>query len=440
MADGKTFDEFYIQLYEWLKSDHLVSDALADLKRPEKFEYDSTTNKSKTVNLINAFALQYIKFIPGTFGEVDKGLKKRFGKEGSKGLQNICFNATDFDHGLAFRFRNDGNFGNHEKWYKEPIQDRIQLGDIVAASSCFPGGFEPIIFPQDFFPDDKHDIANLGLMDGGIIDNQGSSSFTTSPYKDKATKKLKYSCYLIADAGNFRIKGYEPSKESIFIKLISWLFSFWTTGLLTLVVVVASYYSANLIFFIAVFLLVINMTLQTLLQIGLNYAKKISGIKIPVKLPRRKLGLFIADRVKSVLLMNSSIFLKSAKAANLNSLYDLAPLSTSKLSIYSLFHDKSNDNPYWQNEPKWEDIISLIGPVKQFIQDSSQRSTTFKTTLWFKEESTQTLDSLILTGRAVACFSLIGHIIKNSESFASAQDEPLLEELVKLFKHLEPVI
>ena len=440
MADGKTFDEFYIQLYEWLKSDHLVADALAVLKRPETFEYDSTTNKSKTVNLINAFALQYIKFIPGTFGEVDKGLKERFDKEG-RGLLNICFNATDFEHGLAFRFRNDGRFGNHENSYAKPIQNRTHIGDIVAASSCFPGGFEPIIFPQDFFPADTHKFENVGLMDGGIIDNQGSSSFTTSPYEDKETEELKYTCYLLADAGNFRIEGYKPTKESFFIKLISWLFSFWTAGLLGLIVVITSYYKEYNLLIFAVFLLVLSVLLQTLLQIGLNYAQKISGINIPIKLPRRKLGLYIIDRVKSVLLLNSSIFLKGAKAANLNSLYDLAPMRTSKLSIYSLFHDKKNNKkPYWENEPKWQDFISLVNSIPQFIQDSSERSTKFKTTLWFKEESTQMLDSLILAGRSVACFSLIGHIIKNSESFASAQDEPLLEELVKLFKRLEPVI
>src|SRR5207253_6434293 len=53
------------------------------------------------------------------------------------------------------------------------IAERIRLADSVAASSCFPGAFEPIAWPSDFgFPSGEP----TPLMDGGIFDNSGIES------------------------------------------------------------------------------------------------------------------------------------------------------------------------------------------------------------------------------------------------------------------------
>jgi len=55
----------------------------------------------------------------------------------------------------------------------------------VAASSCFPGGFEPMVLPDDFdwsgadagsLPAEARALESLPLMDGGITDNQGLGS------------------------------------------------------------------------------------------------------------------------------------------------------------------------------------------------------------------------------------------------------------------------
>jgi hypothetical protein len=58
---------------------------------------------------------------------------------------------------------------------------KLRLGDIIAASSCFPIGFEPIIFPDDFsngcclkeiLPHHK----SVALMDAGLYDNLALTS------------------------------------------------------------------------------------------------------------------------------------------------------------------------------------------------------------------------------------------------------------------------
>ncbi|RJR46449.1 MAG: patatin-like phospholipase family protein [Desulfobacteraceae bacterium] len=99
------------------------------------------------------------------------------------------FNATSFYSGESFVFQKGekgasfaGSFQGHLP--KEKIGS-IRLGDIAAASSCFPGGFEPLAFPQDFVWEKAPSLAEcrtplsvrmpetIPLMDGGVADNVG---------------------------------------------------------------------------------------------------------------------------------------------------------------------------------------------------------------------------------------------------------------------------
>ena len=105
-------------------------------------------------------------------------------------LSDIIFNATEFRNGIAFRFQTTGRIGNNELRIPEHDARDIRIVDIVAASSCFPGGFEPMAFPDDFsWPANGEALKNLdalvrkspydgpvALMDGGIYDNQGTES------------------------------------------------------------------------------------------------------------------------------------------------------------------------------------------------------------------------------------------------------------------------
>src|SRR5204862_7965067 len=71
----------------------------------------------------------------------------------TKSFDELIFNATEFVYGLSFRFavsESKGIIGNKYFAVPEPAARKIRIADIVAASSCFPGGFEPILFPDQF--------------------------------------------------------------------------------------------------------------------------------------------------------------------------------------------------------------------------------------------------------------------------------------------------
>lgn len=109
-------------------------------------------------------------------------------------LTELIFNATEFRNAIAFRFQKrcdeGAKIGNGDVFITPCQAQQIRLADIVAASSCFPGGFEPLSFPNDFhWPDTPEGAtaleqlqgmkwAPLPLMDGGVYDNQGMGSLT----------------------------------------------------------------------------------------------------------------------------------------------------------------------------------------------------------------------------------------------------------------------
>lgn len=101
---------------------------------------------------------------------------------------SVC--STDFNNGRPFHFYAsrdiyvNGNkiykfkIGNSDSVINSRIAGNMLVSDIMAASSCFPGIFEPITFPDDFNFQNRTIVNALtgspfSLMDGGIVDNQG---------------------------------------------------------------------------------------------------------------------------------------------------------------------------------------------------------------------------------------------------------------------------
>jgi Patatin-like phospholipase len=123
----------------------------------------------------------------------------------------VFFNTTNITTLGLFRFglqRNDDEDDKDKKqpifllnkYYLKPIADasgyklytaakELRIADCVAASFAFPGGFEPLIFPDDFFNDcsaadgkcfretlicDRQ--KSIAFLDGGLYDNLGLAS------------------------------------------------------------------------------------------------------------------------------------------------------------------------------------------------------------------------------------------------------------------------
>lgn len=71
----------------------------------------------------------------------------------------------------------DCNYRLRRLYYEDapPNYPPVRLGHAVAASSCVPGLFEPIIL-DDLYPDTTERRISVRLVDGGVCDNQGIAS------------------------------------------------------------------------------------------------------------------------------------------------------------------------------------------------------------------------------------------------------------------------
>src|SRR5262249_20796696 len=95
------------------------------------------------------------------------------------------------------------NSGSQDFVVPEKVARQVLLGDIVASSSCFPGAFDPFVFPDDYnfketpaaikalldsgFKSANGKDKSLPIMDGGIFDNQGVYSILLANSKNKKT-------------------------------------------------------------------------------------------------------------------------------------------------------------------------------------------------------------------------------------------------------------
>ncbi len=178
----KPFEEFFRDAYRILQDTPLLKLTFDELAEGQW----ETPSGRRTLIIAMARVLER------TFLKTPDGTPALLGSilESDIGLEEFVVNATELRYGLAFRFQrsttSSAEMGNARAAIPAADAARIRFSDVVAASNCFPGGCEPIAFPDDFmwpgnrvpegiraaFPEP------LALMDGGIYDNQGIDSLT----------------------------------------------------------------------------------------------------------------------------------------------------------------------------------------------------------------------------------------------------------------------
>jgi len=426
-CQGKPFEEFYNEMYEWLVANKLASDAIDTLKDSKQWN----AFPHKRLNLINAFAIQYQKFIPCTLGDIERRLNEN--SISNKGLVRAIFNATDFTNGLEFRFQNldkpQRKFGNtyqHDN-YKD-TRTNLLMGDIVAASSCFPGGFEPISFPHDFGASSDtfiKDAPPVGLMDGGIIDNIGISSFLTG--------NIEYDFYILGDAGSEKLEDpFVFTDHHKTAKFISALYNVWL--FLSVLGIAAFTIYKGYAFFkeIMIAISTLFVTLHVGLALALWFAKSQINYKGMLWLQPGKVGVYILDRIRSLVLMNTTIYLKSAKSRNLSNIFKLTNNKAAKVSIYELDVAASQDATTDLEKLH----LNYLVQIPQSLADKSKLISRFPTTLWFEEESKQEIiDNLVLVGRASSCYSLIRYLL-NVENESEISEDPFFLILLNYWQDI----
>lgn len=186
ICDGDDFKKIYKGLSEAMKGETLIASAF-DMLDDDKLWKDQP---EKSRNLINAFSLAYNKQLFN--GKNFDFLNRELGKTH---LDQVCVNSTELANGQSFRFQSqnsanqagNGKVGNKYIFFRAGSQQvfgKLRLADILASSSCFPGGFEPLIFPEDF----THQKLSASELSGGVVFKDNPFSTTRNPedlFKDE---------------------------------------------------------------------------------------------------------------------------------------------------------------------------------------------------------------------------------------------------------------
>ncbi len=192
LVEQQEFSQFYKEYYKLLDKTDLIKLGLA------KLSDQTLPDTSKRQDLITSVAEVYAE----TFFKNKNGESYRFGDilNADIPVEEVTFNATEFRTGIAFRFQRStgrGRIGNKYISIPKQAASQIRIADIVAASSCFPGGFEPLAFPDDFnwledkIPSEiteivyKNGQGAIAFMDGGVYDNQGIESIFSNSHFGK---------------------------------------------------------------------------------------------------------------------------------------------------------------------------------------------------------------------------------------------------------------
>ena len=460
-AQGKTFGQFYTKLFTGLNGDNLLQQSLeilADKKHWKK-------RPQKTRNIINSFALAYDQYLFD--GLTLESLYHGASPEAH--LQEVCFNATEFYTGQSFRQNiklvpDQGadekfKYGNEVIYVDNTVAGKIKLGDVLAASSCFPAGFEPIIYPNDFTHQQLniHDLKNalslvqqtgdkeetefinhkqFGLMDGGITDNQGLQSMMEADGRrlDKKTSFPHFELMLVNDVGSHYIHPYVLPKISKGYELNLWGVFYITLGILlaalTGVWYGISHHSTPWIIAGALFIPIPFIWVSGVLYVRqqlFSVSKASAGMDLKRNFTEQIIHILVSffsktsisllvhmlnTRAQSVLMLNTSIFLKRIRQLLYDKFYGSTQWNNRGKGNHVYDLSFSNDINRGQGNSQYITTPSYLNPSTD-MQVVSQTAYNMGTTLWFDKKSAEqqyTEASLIACGQFTTCYNLLEYI------------------------------
>ena len=440
-SEGKTFDEFYEDFSNYLRTTNAIDKALDDL-------YTTPSPSGSTdLSLIRSAAKSYQDCLLG---------KRKFKQLLEIAIDNgrfreLIFNATEFREGNSFRFRASSDktvfIGNQNFAVPKDVAAEIHLADIVAASSCFPGAFEPIRFPDDFYWQSPladirgqliKDVENpfakppvyqngfnvdgncipLPLMDGGVYDNQGISSAVL------ADKNNNFGLFLVTDTSPredaiLDLPDASPRRGWISLETLFWCaVGLFIICLVAIGIIGYSFFKTDephrfaewqiilgYIVSIAPAFLLIGVLAWIYSQFRKLETLNISGAKFRLWHYFKKMALpdaieIVKTRVSSVLAMTSNVFMKRIRQLQFNNLMD--PESRAKHVSFNLIYslNPSKDREWlWKLDPELKPTLEM--------REISAKSEIVPTTLWMNEEQ---FKILIACGRCTTCFSLLKYL------------------------------
>lgn len=404
--------------------------------------------------------------------------------------------ATDFETSLPFRFRlcsgqttkwttevepstqSDGKeqkqkrvrlsypmFGNNENRINRDDAHYITPGEALACSSCFPSGFEPMMFPDDFKLAKTHpEIAEkykpgIGLMDGGISDNQGIESILMSEKhlhkhrQDRDRNDKALDLLIVSDvASPYMKESYKPSKQ---IKTMGKLtigrlrnYNLIAGGvilaLFTLALVKDSDFWTGVMSVILAIVGVLNlagylMKKKMYSAIGKTFigdrARFISHLKFATA------GSLLVNRAKSLILMSSEVFLKRLRSLSYSSIYQDKDWKNRVITntVYALSEVESEESDDEKKKSEEKEPRTVKAPNKK-MQEISAQAASMGTTLWFtqKDKKAGMPEALFATGQFTICYKLLSYIRRIKKAKENDETTANLNEGHDTLIELEP--
>ncbi|GHG84124.1 patatin-like phospholipase family protein [Comamonas sp. JC664] len=435
--EGTSFREFHAGYSGYLQRTNVIAEALTGL----------TSNRDHGshawASLIRSAADIYAR--PDFLG--DRRLGAVLDSDRVQ-LKEAIFNTTEFHTGLDFRFRRSDRpgalLGNNGYRVPRSVGQHVRLADIAAASSCFPGGFEPLVFPQQFhWPQDypletaKQELGpkfegGLPLMDGGIYDNQGIDSLMLAYGASEPPPTL-----IISDVSTQSPRMYDvpenPTKRGwVTLDGVSWM----AYGLFALTVASAAILawrgfeaasqgdwspSDYFLYLIPSLMSAAAATALVWARARLNDVMALLKRQMDLdvwpsfkKLTVLEFAQMLVLRTTSMLAMTSQVFMKRVRGLVFGQLYQDRRFKDRRVS--NLITALTVDRPHLFARHPW------LKPGPHLVSLGTQ-ACQMPTTLWFTQASQFT--AVESAGAATLCFVLLRHLIDHHTGQFEAPGQPL---------------
>lgn len=464
-AKGQPIDEMVQELFNFLCNGDLITPALQSF-RAEKANRDASGIK------IMADVYDKCLFDGATMGDIIDNIDRI-------PVKDFTTLATDFDNSLPFRFRitsgttstgeklRYGVCGNGNNSIGLSVVPHIKLGEAMACSSCFPSGFEPMMFPDDFEVSQHPDIVaginkRFGIMDGGIIDNQAiepiqlAETRLSKSREDKTRTDKALDLVIISDVADDDVDDCYAPCEQLSPKWLGRL----TLGRLRNYGLISE--AVAMVLFIAALLLgnafwqgvmTVILIIVTLLNIaGALLKNKMFGAiektfvgnraRFVTHLKFASAEAMLMNRAKSLITLTSEVFFNRMRTMNYGTLYSDGAWQNRVISsnIHELQPDESWEQKRSEGDPHKVALIPSEAMFRNTVLAASMG-----TTLWFtpQDKAAGMPQAILASGQYHMCRRLltyIVHIEKNPTNTTSGHSlliacKPQLMEAWKRFQN-----
>jgi len=457
LKKGGSFADCYKSTVDFMTRQDLVEDAL------EYLAEDTNWKNGRQRSLINAFASIYHRdFESANFGLL-------WNSSPAIHLKEISYNATEFNFARPFHFQKTEvkavrypdeepeYIGNKKIHIPVELAKEIRLSDIIAASSCVPFGFEPINFPDDFiYPEsvslkdksllplsatDSDKISYpIGLMDGGVDDNQGvdavinaeerMKNYRADKQQFRSRDKKAVDLYIISDGTNPGMQSYVRSNKDKIPYIGTWSFKLMqhfgiSSFLIGTVLLTYAFYATYKLSIIA---LSISGTLGIIIAaVFLIFSRGFAGLTRRLGIPsffeqrlrhvdKLKFGTLnklLVNRRNSVVKMVTKVFIKQMRWFGFERVYGDYGWKP-RLIMNAAFELTAEEVE--KRKKKYPYFSETLKDPGEKIMAVAAKALKKGTTLWFTDDelkgNNNMADSIIACGQFTVCFNLLEYFEK----------------------------